>query len=99
MTLSLRVSIEPEAELLAPLCATRVPGGNDPSQTVRRGGFRAGSPHQGPVRSRNALGAEQLWGAVTCHFLDGCGKEMELQELRTEEAVQRGLSVFGELLV
>ena len=33
---------------------------------------------------------------MTCHFLEGCGKETELQELRTVEAKQQGLSVFGE---
>lgn len=36
MTLNLRVSVEPETDLPAPFCATKVPEGNNLSQTVQR---------------------------------------------------------------
>lgn len=92
MTLSLRVSIEPEAELLAPLVP---PGSQKETTCLRRfkgGGCRAGLSPRASHEAGMHLEQSNPWGAVTCHFLDGCGKETELQELRTEEAVQRGLS-------
>lgn len=66
MTLNLRVSIEPETDLPAPFCATKVPEGNDLSQMVQRRRLqgRVSSPRdsqkQECTQSRATMGSYDL---------------------------------------